>query len=147
MPTGARLNGSRKERVDKVFSDLPLRPTKVPRRVKRVCDAESETERSEKGVPMTSKWASSSVLATAGVRSCDQSEQHLPGETAGVAAASTLSAWSRAGSVEEVVAEMLMHLLRTVAAEARCAKLLQGEAAGRSMAVPVNWRACSRAGL
>lgn len=33
MPTGARLNGSRKARVDKVFSDLPFRPTKVPRRV------------------------------------------------------------------------------------------------------------------
>lgn len=45
------------------------------------------------------------------------------------------------------MAEMLMHLLRTVAVEARCAKLLQGEAAGRSMAVPVNWRACSRAGV
>lgn len=59
MPTGARLKGSRKESVDKVFSDLPLRPTNVPRRVKRVCEAERETERREKGVPMTSKCASS----------------------------------------------------------------------------------------
>ena len=48
--------------------------------------------------------------------------------------------------MDEFVAEIFMHLLRTVAAPARCAKLLQGEAAGRSMAVPVNWRACSRAG-
>lgn len=59
MPTGARLNGSRKDRVDTVFSDLPVRPIKVPRRVKRVCEAERETERREKGVPMTSKCASS----------------------------------------------------------------------------------------
>lgn len=42
-----------------------------------------------------------------------------------------------------MVAEMLMHLLRAVAAPARCARFLQGEAAGRSMAVPVNWRAYS----
>lgn len=59
MPKGARLNGSRKERVESVFSDLPFNPIKVPRRVKRVCDAESETERREKGEPMTSKCASS----------------------------------------------------------------------------------------
>jgi hypothetical protein len=38
---------------------LPFRPIKVPRRVKRVCEAERETERREKGVPMTSKCASS----------------------------------------------------------------------------------------
>jgi hypothetical protein len=40
---------------------------------------------------------------------------------------------------------MLMHraaigLRRAVAALVRCAKVFQGEAAGRSMAVPVNWR-------
>ena len=58
MPTGARLKGSRNDRVDRAFSDLPCRPTKVPRRVKRVCEAERETERREKGVPMTSKCAS-----------------------------------------------------------------------------------------
>ena len=58
MPTGARLKGSRKESVESVFSDLPCRPTRVPRRVKRVCEAERETERREKGVPMTSKCAS-----------------------------------------------------------------------------------------
>lgn len=62
----------------------------------------------------------------------------LPGETTGVAAASTLVRWSSAGSVDEFVAEMLMHRRRAVVAPARCAKLLQGEAAGRSMAVPVN---------
>lgn len=55
MPTGARLNGSRKASVERVFSDLPLKPTSVPRRVKRVCEAERVTERREKGVPMTSK--------------------------------------------------------------------------------------------
>ena len=58
MPTGARLKGARKDSVDSVFSDLPCKPTKVPRRVKRVCEAERETERREKGVPMTSKCAS-----------------------------------------------------------------------------------------
>jgi hypothetical protein len=36
---------------------------------------------------------------------------------------------------------MLMHRVAT-AARVRGAKELQGEAAGRSMAVPVNWRAC-----
>lgn len=61
MPTGARLNGSRKERVDSVFSDLPFRPIRVPRRVKRVCEAERETERRDMGVPMTSKCASDEV--------------------------------------------------------------------------------------
>lgn len=33
MPTGPRRKGSRTERVDRVFSALPLRETKVPRRV------------------------------------------------------------------------------------------------------------------
>lgn len=70
----------------------------------------------------------------------------IPGETTGVAAASTLVCCSSTGSVDKFVAEMLMHLLRAVAAPARCATLLQGEAAGRSMAVPVNWRMGSGAG-
>lgn len=58
MPTGARRNGSRKDSVERVFSGLPLSPTSVPRRVCSVCEAERETERSEKGVPRTSKRAS-----------------------------------------------------------------------------------------
>lgn len=33
MPTGARLKGSRKDKVERMFSELPLRPTRVPRRV------------------------------------------------------------------------------------------------------------------
>lgn len=41
------------------LSALPLNPTKVPRRVYRFCDAESETERSEYGAPTTSNRASS----------------------------------------------------------------------------------------
>lgn len=61
IPTGARLKGSRKERVESVFSDLPLRPIRVPRRVKRVCEAERETERRDMGVPRTSKCASNEV--------------------------------------------------------------------------------------
>ena len=68
----------------------------------------------------------------------------IPGETTGVAAASMLVRCSKAGSADEFVAEMLMHRRRVVAAPARCATLLQGEAAGRSMAVPVNWRAYRR---
>ena len=45
----------------------------------------------------------------------------------------------------ELVALMLMHRAaigvdRAVAADVRCATVFQGEAAGRSMAVPVNWR-------
>ena len=50
------------------------------------------------------------------------------------------------GSVEEVVALMLMHrraigVGRTVAALVRKANDFQGKAAGRIMAVPFNWRA------
>lgn len=37
---------------------LPLNPTNVPRRVYRFCEADSDTERSEYGAPMTSKRAS-----------------------------------------------------------------------------------------
>lgn len=40
------------------LSALPLSPTNVPRRVYRFCEAESDTERSEYGAPMTSKRAS-----------------------------------------------------------------------------------------
>jgi hypothetical protein len=124
-----------------VFSDLPLRPTRVPRRVKSVCEAESETERREKGVPSTSKRASDHV-------SYASREQYLviPGSLPSTDEASTRVCGSRAGSVEEVVALMLMHRAaigfgRAVAAAVRCAKPFQGETAGRIVAVPVNWRA------
>jgi hypothetical protein len=76
------------------------------------------------------------------IASANQSWFCIPGETTGVFAASMFTRCSRAGSVDELVAEMLMHLLGAVAAPARCATLLQGKAAGRSMAVPVNWRSC-----
>jgi L-fucose isomerase-like protein len=57
---------------------------------------------------------------------------------------STLTACCSAGSVEELVADMLMHraamgVRRMAAADVR-EEILQGEAAGRNMAVPVNWR-------
>lgn len=50
------------------------------------------------------------------------------------------------GSLAELVAWMLMHRAakgcgRAVAAHVRRARVLQGAAAGRDMAVPVNWRA------
>jgi hypothetical protein len=62
----------------------------------------------------------------------------------GVAVPSTLTACCSAGSVEELVADMLMHraakgVRRMAAADVR-ETLVQGEAAGRNMAVPVNWR-------
>jgi hypothetical protein len=62
----------------------------------------------------------------------------------GVAVPSTLTACCSAGSVEELVADMLMHraakgIRRMAAADVR-ETLVQGEAAGRNMAVPVNWR-------
>jgi hypothetical protein len=40
------------------LSAFPLKPTSVPRRVYKFCDAESETERSEYGAPTTSNRAS-----------------------------------------------------------------------------------------
>ena len=68
----------------------------------------------------------------------------LPGMCIGVAEPSTLTACCSAGSVEEFVAEIFMHRAakgvgRMAAADVR-EKLLQGEAAVRNMAVPVNWR-------
>jgi hypothetical protein len=62
----------------------------------------------------------------------------------GVAVPSTLTACCSAGSVDELVADMLMHraamgVRRMAAADVR-ERFLQGEAAGRNMAVPVNWR-------
>ena len=81
-------------------------------------------------------------LSRSAINFITQDFQCLPGETTGVFVASMFTRCSRAGSVDELVAEMLMHLLRAAAAPARCATLLQGEAAGRSMAVPVNWRSC-----
>lgn len=78
-------------------------------------------------------------------------EESIPGECMGegVAVPSTLTACCSAGSEGDVVADMLMH--RAAAAEDVCAvgvrgrqRLLQGAAAGRSMAVPVNWRVDGR---
>jgi hypothetical protein len=71
--------------------------------------------------------------------------EYIPGEAAGTEAASTFTCGSSDGSVAELVALMLMHraamgVRRAVAADVRWAKVFQGEAAGRSMAVPVNWR-------
>lgn len=42
----------------RTLSALPLNPTRVPRRVYRFCDADSETDRSEYGAPTTSNRAS-----------------------------------------------------------------------------------------
>jgi hypothetical protein len=67
--------------------------------------------------------------------------QGIPGEAAGTESASTLTWGASDGSLDERVALMLMHRVAT-AARVRGAKDRQGEAAGRSMAVPVNWRAC-----
>jgi hypothetical protein len=76
MPTGARRKGSRNESVESVcgcqhrnlktkgsptFSTLPLKPTNVPRRVYKFCEAARETERSEKGEPTTSNRASANL--------------------------------------------------------------------------------------
>lgn len=124
-----------------MFSDLPLRPTRVPRRVKSVCEADSETERREKGVPSTSKRASAHVSYRSRVEYLT-----IPGSLPSTDDASTLVCGSSAGSVDEVVALMLMHraaigFRRAVAAAVRCAKPFQGETAGRIVAVPVNWRA------
>ena len=62
----------------------------------------------------------------------------------GVAVPSTLTACCSARSVDDLVADMLMHraamgVRRMAAADVR-ERFLQGEAAGRNMAVPVNWR-------
>jgi hypothetical protein len=65
----------------------------------------------------------------------------VPGEAAGTESASTLTCGASDGSLDERVALMLMHR-DAAAARVRGAKDLQGEAAGRNMAVPVNWRAC-----
>lgn len=66
MPTGARRKGSRTERDERVFSGLPLRPTRDPRRVYNCCEAARLTERSEKGDPTTSKLASDLVSEAPG---------------------------------------------------------------------------------
>lgn len=50
------------------FSGEPLTPTRVPRRVKRFCDAESETERREAVGPSTSKRASGEEESVGGER-------------------------------------------------------------------------------
>jgi hypothetical protein len=62
----------------------------------------------------------------------------------GVAEPSTLTACSSAGSAEEFVADILMHraangVRRILAAGVR-EIVLQGEAAGRNMTLPFNWR-------
>jgi hypothetical protein len=96
-------------------------------------------------VPMTSKRASGHVSAT----DLDIQKGKVPGEASGTVEASTLVCGSSAGPLDELVAEMLMHraaigVRRAVAELVRCVKLFQGETAGRSMAGPVNWRACKR---
>ncbi len=58
MPRTARLTGPRRDKEDTAFSGLPLKPTRVPRRVYRFCEAEMEAERREKVLPRTSKRAS-----------------------------------------------------------------------------------------
>lgn len=70
MPATVRRNGSSSESVDTAykvsavfirlvfsahtFSGFPLKPTRVPFRVYRFCDADTEAERSEDGPPRTS---------------------------------------------------------------------------------------------
>jgi hypothetical protein len=77
----------------------------------------------------------------------------IPGEAAGTEAASTLTCGSSEGSVEELAALILIHraaigvLHRAVTADEPRTQHVQGEAAGRSMAVPVNWRAFEKLGL
>lgn len=62
----------------------------------------------------------------------------------GVAVPSTSTACCSAGSAGELVADILMHRaaigVRRAAAGHVCDRDVQGEAAGRSMAVPFNWR-------
>jgi hypothetical protein len=58
MPPTVRENGESKDSFDTTLSDLPLKAARVPRRVRRFWDAESWTERREKGVPRTSNRAS-----------------------------------------------------------------------------------------
>jgi len=62
----------------------------------------------------------------------------------GVAVPSTFTASCSPGSVDEFVADMLMHRatirVGRIATGQVWAKEAQGEAAGRSMAVPFNWR-------
>lgn len=150
MPTGARRNGSRNERVEMVFSGFPLRPTRVPRRVCSVWEADSETERREKGVPRTSKRASlRRQLERYKLHvTCLHIGMDLPGEAAGTEAGSMLVWGASDGSLAELVAWMLMQRAargrgREVAAHVRgaSARVVGGAAAGRSMAEPVNWRA------
>ena len=93
-------------------------------------------------MPMTSKRASKVISFYIG-----NVYIHIPAGVGAVVEPSTLTACSRAGSTEELVAVMLMHRAaigvgRAVAADVRWrwARDFQGEAAGRSMAVPVSWR-------
>ena len=58
IPRIALRKGSRRESDETAFSGLPLKPTNVPLRVYRFCDAEMDAERREKGVPRTSNRAS-----------------------------------------------------------------------------------------
>jgi hypothetical protein len=62
----------------------------------------------------------------------------LPGAGTAVVDGFTLSCESLAGSVEGAVAMMLMR--RAPIGVRTWVRRAQGEAAGRSMAVPVNWR-------
>lgn len=57
-PRGALDRGERTESVEMAFSGWPLTPTKVPRRVKRFCEAVREMDRREDVDPKTSKRAS-----------------------------------------------------------------------------------------
>lgn len=91
-------------------------------------------------MPMTSKRASKVISFYIG-----NVYIHIPAGVGAVVEPSTFTACSRAGSAEELVAVMLMHRAaigvgRAVAADVRWARDFQGEAAGRSMAVPVSWR-------
>jgi len=58
IPSGRRLMGERRERVDITFSIEPVRPSSVPRLVYSVCDGERFMERREKGEPRTWNEAS-----------------------------------------------------------------------------------------
>ena len=60
MPTKTRRRGERRRRVEIVLDGSPEeeRPTRVPRRVYRSCEGETETERREYGEPRTSNVAS-----------------------------------------------------------------------------------------
>lgn len=59
------------------MSAFPLSPTRVPRRVYRFCDAESETESREYGAPMTSNRASVLISLVSRIRS-KQKENTIP---------------------------------------------------------------------